>query len=325
METNQEIKFEQIIGLLDKKYYLYYVDYRDTLENSLDKVQEAIHGKHEAIDDMFMDWDTFEAEKEILNQLKGKMTDEFEIDDNEADKLIEKYEDDIKDEIRNRDESTPLKDIIRNTRDQVFFYDTGMHIDDYTNDLKERIKDCKRALKIAIKNKDHDKWLSDMCCNASYGGRLVVYFKDSLDTWMNIPEDMNVIRFYNEVTVAIVNNGNGSGGDTSIIHSFNLPFNRENLFLCRTVKYSYTYDVCGMSSDWCQKTNAELLKKKTKKKAEKSTVNDHIEKEKRLNETYKNGGCTSGDMNISRHRRTEYINNFPCGTLCHDCNTFWID
>jgi hypothetical protein len=323
--TKEAIKLEQVLALLPKKVSLYYVDYRDDLSESLDKVQAAIHGDTEELDEIFMDWDTWESVKYVLNELKDDLQSTFDIEEDEAQDLLDEYEDELRDAIYNRDDSTPLKDLLRNTGSQVFFYDTGMEIGGYTDDLKERLRDCKKALKILLKNKEHDKHLEDMCCNASYGGRLVVYFNDDLDDWINLDEKLNTIHFSGNVTIAIINNGNGSGGDTAIRHSFSLPFDAENLFLDKTVSYSYTYEVCGMSRDWCDGTEVTLLTKKSKKKAEKSSINDHIEKEKRLDKVYKDGGCTFLDMKYTRHRNTTYINNFPCGNKCLDCGTFWID
>lgn len=323
--TKESIKLEQILALLPKTVSLYYVDYRDDLSHSLDKVQDAIHGNPEGLDDIFMDWDTWESVKYVLDELKSDIEREFEIEEEDAEELMEEFEDSIRDAIYDRDDSTPLKDLLRNTGEQVFFYDTGMEIGGYTDDLKERLRDCKKALKILLKNKEHDKHLENMCCNASYGGRLVVYFNDDLDDWMNLDEKLNTIHFSGNVTVAIINNGNGSGGDTEIRHSFSLPFDAENLFLDKTVSYSYTYEVCGMSRDWCDGTEVTLLTKKTKNKAEKSTVNDHLEREKHLDKVYKDGKCTFLDMKYTRHRNMTYINNFPCGNKCLDCGTFWID
>ena len=54
--------------------------------------------------------------------------------------------------------------------------------------------------------------------------------------------------------------------------------------------------------------------------------NPALEREKELAEHYKKTGkCTFGDMNYSRHKNTSYRNDFPCGTKCADCGTFWID
>lgn len=324
-ETKNKISLKEVLDLLPKRVSLYYVDYRDDLSNSLDKVQAAIHGDHEELDEIFMDWDTWDSVKYVLNELKDDLQSTFDIDEYEAQDILDEYEDELRDEIYNRDDSTPLKDLLRNTGRQIFFYDTGMEVGGYTDDLNERIKDCKKALKIPQKNKEFDSKLSLMLQQASYGGRLVVYFRDDLDDWINLDEKKNIIHFSGKVVVAVIDNMNGSGDDTTINHSFSLPFNRENLFLDRTISYSYTYDVCGMCSDWCDSTEVTLLKRKIRKKAEKSSVNDHIEREKKLDEVYRNGGCTFLDMKYSRHRNVEYINNFLCGSKCKDCGTFWID
>ena len=37
------------------------------------------------------------------------------------------------------------------------------------------------------------------------------------------------------------------------------------------------------------------------------------------------GECTSGDMDMNRHGKKEYINNFPCRYRCLKCGTFWFD
>lgn len=325
MSETKTISVDQIIELLPKRVSLYYVDYRDDLSGSLDKVQAAIHGDPEDLDSIFMDWDTWESVKYVLNELKSDIQTTFEIDEDEAQELMDEHEDAIRNEIYDRDDSTPLKDLLRNTGDQVFFYDIGMEIGGYTDDIKERIRDCKKGLKIPQREKGYDNQLHELCANASYGGRLVVYFSDSLDEWINLDEKMNAIEFSRGINVAIIDNMNGSGHNVEIGHTFSVPFNRENLFLDKEVSYSYTYDVCGMSSDWCNSTEVTLLKRKTRKKAGKSSVNDHIEREKHLDEVYRKGGCTPLDMKYSRHRNIEYINNFPCGSKCKDCGTFWID
>jgi len=328
MKTTTDIKFEEIIKLLQKHYTLTYVDYNDNLENSLDKVQSAIHGNFEELDEMlfesFLDSENDQLEQ-ILSELQTEISEKFEIGEEEAKEIIEQYRDELHDAIRERDDSDILKDLLRNTGKQVFFYDTLTEIGEYTTDLNVRLKETKKALKIKLKDKSFDSKLSLMLQQASYGGRLVVYFYNPIKDYMNIDEKINTIQFTGRVNVAVIDNCNGSGDSTEISHSFSLPFNKENLFLDKTVHYSYTYEVCGMFSNWCESTNVDLKTKRTKKVAEKSTVNEHIEKEARLNKVFASGKCTAGDMNYSRHRNTEYINNFPCGTKCKDCGTFFID
>lgn len=325
METAKIITYDEIVALMNKSYSLYYVDYRDDLDERLEEVQNAIHGDHEGLDDITMDWDIWETEKEYLNQLKDKVAAHFEIEDDKAQELIDEHEDDLRNVMHERDDSTPLSDLMRNTGDQVLFYDTGVEIGDMYADLKERIRDVKKAIKIPIKNKEFDATIEELVENATYGGRLVIYFRDSLKEWTELDDDINTIKFSNIVTVAVINNGNGSGFDVEMKHEFTIPFNRKNVFIDKTVKYSYVYEVCGLDPQWCKKTGVSLLKRKTKKVAAISAINDHIDKVKELNDVFKKGGCTTGDMNIKRHRDTFYRNDYPAGTTCPHCHTFWVD
>ncbi len=325
METAKIITYDEIVALMNKSYSLYYVDYRDDLSERLEDVQNAIHGDYESLNEFIMGFDTWETEKEYLDQLKDKVAAHFKIEDDEAQDLIEEHEDDLRNELQERDDSTPLSDLMRNTGDQVLFYDTGVEIGDMYADLKERIRDVKKAIKIPIKNKEFDATIEELVENATYGGRLVIYFRDSLKEWTELDDDINTIKFSNIVTVAVINNGNGSGFDVEMKHEFTIPFNRKNVFIDKTVKYSYVYEVCGLDPQWCKKTGVSLLKRKTKKVAAISEINDHIEREKELDEVFKKGSCTPGDMKYTRHRNVEYINNYPCGSRCPHCHTFWID
>jgi hypothetical protein len=81
-----------------------------------------------------------------------------------------------------------------------------------------------------------------------------------------------------------------------------------------------------MTDDWCSSTSFEFGYKEPKKKIEmKSDLADIQKKNEEYEKVFKAGGCSSGDMNITRHRKTTYINNYPCGTRCGQCGTFWID
>lgn len=324
-DTTQKITFEQIKELMDKSYSLYYVDYRDDLSERLEDVQEAIHGDYSKLDEIFMDWDTWESIKEIRKQIRIALCNEYDLEKDEAKDIMDEFEDEIRDEIENRDDSTPLKDLLRNTGDQVLYFDTGLYIEEgcTRSDFLAQIRQIKRKLKII--GKDYDKILYKLCTNAFYGGRLVIFFTDDLEEWINLDEKINQITFDKGVNIALIHNGNGSGYNVEIGHSFTLPFNRENIFIDKVVKYSYTYDVCGMSSDWCSSTGVSLSVKAKYAKAKSSTINSYMDKEKKLNAVYKSGKCTMGDMNYSRHRNTTYINNYPCGNKCMDCGTFWID
>jgi len=329
--TKTTIDFEKDIKpLMDEKYSLIYVDRNDDLSNQLEAVQAAIHNPEnntlwETIEDCYQEhrWD---SEEEAQNELRDAIMTKFNLEQEGADAIVSEHEDHIREIINDRDDSDTLKDLIRNTGDQVFFYSTGALIGDYSCPIKDRLREIKKALGIKQRDKSYDNSLEEMCYNAGYGGELVIYFTDSIGDWLDWNnENAGKKIVFSGFHVAIIDTSNGSGNDTFIGHTTSLPFNRESLFLCRVIKYSYTYDVCGMSSDWCKDTKVSLEATKSKKTLEKGNIckiqNQVLEYER----VFKAGSCSAGDMNITRHRHTSYSNNFPCGTRCADCGTFWID
>jgi hypothetical protein len=166
-----------------------------------------------------------------------------------------------------------------------------------------------------------------MLSQASYGGRLVVYFYEKVENLINESEkDWQSISFTNPA-VAIINTYNGSGDHTELNgHNFSLPFVRENLFIDQYFKYSYVSAVCGMSQDWCKDSKAVFSFEKIKEKRSRlSPLAGQAIQDRKYAEIYRQGKCTSGDMDITRHRDVYYRNDFPCGNKCPHCGTFWID
>lgn len=327
MQLTEEIK-AKIIGLLDKSYSLRYVDYRESLEENLEAVQKSIHaGDYEAVDEAIEDYDgDWEAVEEIIKELKREVENKLEVSEEDAEAFVEEMKEELREKIEERDTSNPLKDLLRNTGKVVMFYDTGVETEGYGCNVKAELRKVKRALGLRRDQTFADARLEMMILQASYGGKLVVYFRDTLEDWLG-DIDANVIRFKGNVSVAIVDHCNGSGDSTEVRYDlgFDFPFNRENIFIDKTIDYNYTYSVCGMSSDWCDGTSVTLLKKRTRKVAERSSVNDFMDKEAELDAKFKAGGCTIGDMKFNRHRDVFYINDYPCGNKCPHCGTFWID
>lgn len=79
------------------------------------------------------------------------------------------------------------------------------------------------------------------------------------------------------------------------------------------------YDEAGIYAEK-KKDNKKIYIKLPKEEKE------SVKRERELDEKWrKTRGCTFGDMNYSRHADKEYINDFPCGSKCKKCGTFWID
>jgi hypothetical protein len=327
------VSWEQVKELLPARVSLYYVDYQDSLDEHLGVLQECIHNQnqeslYEKTDEWYIE-SPFYAFEYLDQELKSDIERAFDVDEDEAEEIFEEFRESIRDEYYERDDSTLIKDLLRNTGKQTMFYDTGYYVADGSwnfneKEMAQEVKSIKRALGLKIRDTQYDQKLTELIANASYGGSLVIYFYESAEDFFNL-ENSNVINF-KDACVAIIHTGNGSGFDTQLVGSeISLPLNPKNIFLCKNINYSYTFEVCGMSSNWCSDTTVSFSKKRTKKVAEVSPMNAAMEREAELDAIYAKGGCTFGDMKYSRHRDTEYINDFPCGNRCKKCKTFWID
>ena len=334
MKTKIKIKWEEVKELIPKTVSLYYVDYRDNLDNSMDTIQECIHegnmdSIYEKVDEWYVDGaDTAHYREELRNDLQNR----YDLEDDEVDEIMEEFYDEISDTLYNRDDSDVVKDLLRNTAKQAMFYDTGYEMESESwcwteKEVKKERQNIKRHLCLKGLTDEQDKVLDMMIRQASYGGRLVIYFYDDVDDFIRIDESFKTISFKNP-HIAIIDNYNGSGDHCYIGGvEIKLPLIKENIFICKTTSYSYTHEVCGMYSNWCEGTIVQFKTKKLKRKGiiEESSLNDYLEREKKLNKVFNSGSCTAGDMKYERHRNMEYINNYPCGNRCGNCGTFFID
>ena len=150
--------------------------------------------------------------------------------------------------------------------------------------------------------------------NATGGGQLLIYFREDVKDLIR-DDSTKSIKFSGTVWIGIVNHNEGSGDVESFERiKLHFPFNRENLFLEKSIKYNWTYAIAGMCYDWCDSTNISFSGEDIGQ-IDSSNTNDYLKKERQYNETYKQGGCTFGDMDITRHRNTPYENGFPAGNI----------
>jgi hypothetical protein len=341
MKTKVDIELKDVFDLLDKKYELVYIDRSDNLDDNLQSVQDAVQSRDmskldEKVDEWFTDSAWESADYVMTHDLPDAMMDRFDMDRAEAMDFIEDHRYEIQDEIYNRDCSTPIADLLRNTTDPVAFYETDLSLcEPYdAEDVKKSLRSIKKTLKIPAKNHEYDAKLRVMIEQAGYGGSLVIYFSmTDIEGMINLYPGESIsdvmIKFTNPM-IAIIDTFNGSGDSTDLKgYSFSLPYNPELVYLDKCIKYNYTYAVCGMSWDWCGCTDISFYKTGKKNKiAPKpigSSIADHLAQEKMFNEAFKAGGCTFGDMDLNRHRNTYYLNEYPCGTHCPHCGTFFID
>lgn len=328
------MQHKTLFGMLNKTYCLSYVDYNDSLDGHEKELQECIKtNEWQPIDEVVREWQLDSEDSsidyildELKNNIERKLDGRFEFD---VEDFLMNYRDELREEIYNRDISTFLKDLLRNTRDLVAFYSTGWSCGETCFIGEDGYKELKRDIRkeLGLKRGEYDKELNELIANAGYGGELVMYFTTNIDEFIRNDDNPNMIEFSNP-HIALINTSNGSGSDVMLDrHKFSLPFDRDNIYLDKTIKYNYTYEVCGMSGNWCEDTGVHLYTKKTCKQANKSVIGDRQKRDDKLAEVFKSGKCTAGDMDYSRHKTSDliYSNIGTCGTTCKSCNTFWID
>lgn len=111
-----EIALQEILDLLDKKYCLADADWGIENPKILEKVIEerstdCIWGYIEESENDARYYGLKYAKEELQNDLCRR----FDLEEDEAQEIIEEYEEDIEEEIFNRDESTFWKDILRHS------------------------------------------------------------------------------------------------------------------------------------------------------------------------------------------------------------------
>lgn len=307
---------------------LYYVDYNSNLDGNIDLLDQALQNNSlQCIEESCYDWWDY-PEGQYLDEIKKNM----EGDGLEC--LYDDLEEDFKDYLWDNDSSNPTEELLRNTRQLSCFYSLGVNVDDVFSGGESFASACyrmRRALGIQ-KGTPEAKLIESIYHNCTYGGELRIYFMANLEDLIEghkydtNTEDWKTIEFDGYVYVALLDSYYGSCDMERMQIHCKFPFKRENLHISEVEKYSIEY-ICGMFSNWCSDADEpKFTYKKPKRKTIKtSSVNSELEREAEYNKTFKAGGCTPGDMDMSRHRDVYYINSYPCGNKCPHCGTFWID
>lgn len=329
--TAEKIELKDVLKLLPENISLIYVDYNDNLDEQHELLQKCLsEGSfdelYEKADEWYRDseWQGIDyIKKELLKDLQS----EFEIDEDEAENIIKKFDDNIRDEIYERRDDDVLSDLISNTSAPIMHYDTGYEMEGGSwNWTQKEVYTEMQSIKkfLGIRTKKYNKDIEMMISQATYGGNLLIYFKGDIEQFMKLDGTEKTIRF-SDAWIGVTDHCNGSGDITQLKGvSFKVPFDVKNTFYEQSIKYNWTYAIAVMCSDWCDSTSYEFLKE-SKGEAKLSSTHNHLEQERKYDETFKNGSCTTGDMDYNRHRNTYYENSYPCGNKCKDCLTFWVD
>lgn len=321
----EELK-EQIIQYIENNQPGIYWDYQSELDKeNIAKIMDSEDGLSDVECDILEMNENyiFEQEQDFLTELYSKFRNELD-----ADYTSEDFIYDFGDYVSI---NSNIELLLRRTGEKIFFYETGITLPESWNlsaiEIKKEINKIKSALSIPSKVKQFDNNINEMLLNASYGGSLVVYFMTDVEQArkMKFENLGNHIRFSGYVNIAIIDTYGGSGCETQIKHTFALPFEPDNMYYEESIKYNFSFAVCGMVSDWCESTKFEMFNKKVYKKPN-NNMSAALKKDKAFAEHFKKTGkCIFLDMDMNRHNNVYYINDFPCGHKCKDCGTFWVD
>ena len=108
-------------SLMDKSYTLVWVDYNDNLDNCRDTIQKCLEERSceslwEKVDEWYGDAE-WEAVREIVSKLKDECIRFHDFGEEEVDKFFQEHEDEIREEIYDRNDSDTLKELLKNTDD----------------------------------------------------------------------------------------------------------------------------------------------------------------------------------------------------------------
>jgi hypothetical protein len=254
------ITFEEIKNLLPSTTLLRCVDYRDNLEHHPRTVNQCVKDNNfDVLNDMCDSWYE-EDDSYYIEELSKDLMRKYDITKDEADDIIEENIYVIRDTLRDRDMSNVTKDLLRNKGEFVWYYETGIMVDYPTQlseeELTEKIDEIISLGMIDTQNLRNQ--LEFMLLQCYYGGEIVIYFTEDFDNLINLHNEFKTISF-NSYHLCCNDRWNGSGDHCFIKQPLTLPFNRDKVKLCKLDEHSYTYDVCGMSSTWCEDTEVSLV------------------------------------------------------------------
>jgi hypothetical protein len=325
----------EIFATIPQYVSLYRADRGSDLNAYIDCLQMCISNNsldalHEELDDMIS-----ECEHESLACYKQTIQDtiirEYGLAKDQAHFLVfDTYGDEIDEALLERNSSDAIGDLLGNTGKFSCFMDTSLAVESASCGWTEEEQNTwlvkiKGTLKIT--SPQWDDAIRLMLPQAGYGGRLVVYFHNSVKELLTPDgQDWQTAHFA-DPAIAIIDVLNGSGDHTHLEgHTFSIPFTRANLFIDRYFKYNYVDEVCGMCPDWCKNSKATFsFDSVSERTGTVSSLGAQALLDRQYAETFKKGSCTLLDMDIRRHRDVYYIHDFPCGRKCPHCGTFRID
>ena len=121
MDEQKTLTLDFVKSLMEPAYTLVWTDYNDNLDDHRGLIQKCLDNKNceelwEKADEWYSDAE-WEAVREIIAKLKEGCAVSGDFDEEDVDDFFDGHEDEIRDEIYNRNDSDVLKDLIKRTDD----------------------------------------------------------------------------------------------------------------------------------------------------------------------------------------------------------------
>lgn len=295
---------------------LYYVDYRDELEED-SIIQEILEKWYDENGEIFDNWDTYDTIECIIKEAFTE--EEYEVIRN-SDVLS----DAARDRCRDNDQSEPMKDLIRHTSDQLCLVDLDFHFDDYTGMTEdERIDVCKGFLihiweEITEKNV---KQVHSIYLEAYYGGTAYAMINADLSDFYG--DSSNSISL-SDLKLGIIDTYNGSGDYGDVDISKPIVRSRKSIVLDSTIPY-WVGSIFGRTewSDGYKIVDAVVEEDSVSCLLQ---IKKDIEEEKQRAKDYAKNKCAWFSCHKTQYHETYYQNEWmSCGHKCKHCHRLWLD
>lgn len=221
----------EIIARVPAEVDLVYVDYRD--EWSDEQLQLMLNDDYDEL------WETTE-EHESDSRWQGVkyVMDEVIESEEERDLLIEfNLEDELRDEIQERDSSNWYKDMHRNTPDKLLSVAVGYDVPDYTQcqtdeEIEEHVAGMAEALGIELGA--NRSALAQILAEASYGGELRVIWYGAVEPALSATG-----ATFTDPCVVILDRWNGSGMDGRVTGTVTVKLEPGDIAVDSQMRYGW--------------------------------------------------------------------------------------
>lgn len=307
---------------------LAYVDYRDSLRENPNAIGDIMReGYSETIDEGYGD-----ARSESESEIARAYADSIEMHVSE---LSDETTSAMQDWISEHDTSDVERALLRNTGSMLFFMETGMQYDKddiIRGGFYEGSNTNEQALvKAYARTEEQTKEIETACRESFYSAPASFYFYADVEDVVKAVREAKKYVQIDGAYFATVDRVQGSNwlGDRACF-TLAVPTEAFTGGLVRLDEEKGTgygwgqiagatgYDEAGVIA--CDEPKSDALHI-----VPEESEDARIERE-RAEHWEKTKTCTHGDMNMKRHAGTlDYKNDYPAGTTCSACRTFWID